>query len=163
MIDAALFKTGMRRLAAGVCLVTATDRDGVRQGLIATSVISVTVEPPSLLVCVNRAASCHDTIADSGAFCVNLLTEADDEVARRFGSSAARERRFADRQWRALETGAPALDGALASFDCRVSTRVPVGSHTIFIGAVVALALREGAGAPLLYLDGDFARLASAS
>ena len=107
MIDAALFKSGMRRLAAGVCLVTATDRDGLRQGLVATSVISVTVEPPSLLVCVNKAASCHDPIANSGAFCVNLLADADDEVARRFGSSAARDSRFADRQWRALETGAP--------------------------------------------------------
>lgn len=97
MIEAALFKSGMRRLAAGVSLITTTF-NGEHHGLVATSVCSVSAEPPSLLVCVNQVASSHSAIQQAGFFCVNLLAQDDDELAKRFSDPAARATRFADRE-----------------------------------------------------------------
>ncbi|AXK82908.1 flavin reductase [Pseudolabrys taiwanensis] len=155
MIEAALFKSGMRRLAAGVSIITTTF-NGERHGLVATSVCSVSAEPPSLLVCVNQVASSHTAIQQAGIFCVNLLALGDDELAKRFSDPAARATRFADREWTTLATGAPALVGALASFDCEIAATVPSGSHTIFIGNVQAAELWQSEKAPLIYLDGRF-------
>lgn len=155
MIDAALFKSGMRRLAAGVSIITTT-LNGERHGLVATSVCSVSVEPPSLLVCVNREASSHAAVQAAGIFCVNLLGQDDGRLAKLFGDPASRALRFANRQWSTLVTGAPTLVGALASFDCEVAATVPSGSHTIFIGNVQAAELWQGERTPLIYLDGRF-------
>ena len=157
MIEAALFKSGMRRLAAGVSVIT-TALNGERHGLVATSVCSVSAEPPSLLVCVNRSASSHAAIHAAGFFCVNLLGQSDDDIARRFSDPSLRAVRFDDREWLPLVTGAPALVGALASFDCEITATVPSGSHTIFIGNVRAAELWQEQIAPLIYLDGRFGR-----
>lgn len=155
MPDADLFKRGMRRLAAGVSVVT-TCEGGERYGLAATSVCSVSAEPPSLLVCINRSTATHDAILRAGYFCVNLLSESDDELARRFSTPAERERRFLDREWTTLVTGAPALVGALATFDNEVVDAVDVQSHTVFIGRVKAIKLWQPDIASLVYLDGQF-------
>jgi flavin reductase len=155
MSDIELFKRGMRRLAAGVSIITTAER-GERHGLVATSVCSVSVDPPVLLVCVNRAATSHAAIRRAGFFCVNLLGEQDDDLARRFSTPVDRERRFSDRDWVRLVTGAPALPDALASFDCDVIESVDVQSHTIFIGAVKAIELWQQEIVPLVYLDGRF-------
>lgn len=158
-----LFKLGMRRLAAGVSLITTLDEEGGRHGMIATSVTSVCLTPPSLLTCVNKTASCHDIVMRTGLFCVNLLPEGADEVAMRFSSSKFRDVRFAEGDWGLLETGAPVLGGSIASFDCRVTNTVEASSHTIFIGEVVAVKMPEQLASPLLYLDGSFARCAPAA
>jgi flavin reductase len=159
MIDAALFKSGMRRLASGVSLVT-TVLDGQRHGLVATSVCSVSAEPPSLLVCVNCSSKSHDPIRDAGVFCINVLGAEDDAIARRFGAPEHRDARFADREWASLATGAPALVGALATFDCRISRTVSADTHTIFIASVVAAELGHAGRGALIYLDGRYGTLA---
>jgi flavin reductase len=161
--DPAMFKRGMRRLAASVSLITTIEGD-VPQGFAATSVTAVSAAPsPSLLVCVNRDVSSHAAIHRTGFFCVNLLSEAHCELASIFSSSALREQRFASRAWRVLQTGAPAFDDALASFDCEVLQSVEVNSHTIFIAKVVAVVLQGEAIQPLLYVDGRFDGLRSQS
>src|SRR4051794_2109966 len=120
-IDPSLFKRGMRRLAAGVSVVT-TAEQGMLHGFVATSVSSVCAEPvPSLLVCVNRSVSSHDVIRRTGVFCANLLSSDDIGLARRFSSSQDRSKRFEGCDWVPLVTGAPALPGALASFDCEIT------------------------------------------
>ncbi|MCK0206736.1 flavin reductase family protein [Starkeya koreensis] len=161
MIDPADFKQGMRRLAAGVSVITTLD-EGQPHGFVATSVTSVAADPtPTLLVCVNRSVSCHDVIDRSGSFCVNLLGEPEVELAKAFSSSALRHARFSTHEWRALTTGAPALVGALASFDCELAEKVSVHSHTIFLGRVVAIHLPEGPLHPLIYAGGQFDTLGS--
>lgn len=157
MIDPAQFKQGMRHLAAGVTMITTID-EGRPHGLIATAVCSVSAEPPTLLICVNRSGGTHDAIARSGKFCVNVLESEQGEIARRF-LAAARDERFNVCAWSALETGAPAIDGCLASFDCRVANALQSGTHTVFFGHVVALRAAPG-GPPLLYHNGDYATLA---
>jgi flavin reductase len=156
VIDSTLFKRGMRRLAAGVSIIT-TIEGQTPHGLVATSVSSVCVEPePSLLVCVNRTSSSHDAIDRTKVFCVNVLSANDMELAQRFSQPEFRTTRFENCPWVSLATGAPALPSALASFDCAVTHVVPVHSHTIFVGAVRDLKLWQDEVDALLYLNGQF-------
>jgi flavin reductase len=159
MTSVELFKRGMRRLAAGVSIVT-TLYEGGYAGLVATSVSSLSSEPPSLLVCVNRSSSSHRLFLEAGAFCVNLLGDADAAIASNF-SSADKERRFAEGSWTPLTTGAPALVTSLASFDCRVANAIDFETHTIFIGVIEAVELWQDDMAPLLYVDGRYCTLPS--
>ena len=161
MIEPELFKLGMRRMASSVSIVT-TASGGARHGMVATAVSSVSADPPSMLVCVNRSASCHDPMSRSGSFCINLLDAADGAMARRFSSPEYRKVRFDGREWDTLVTGAPALVDALASFDCEVTQAVSVDSHTVYVGRVVAARLRPTEVTPLIYLDGRYKTIASA-
>lgn len=158
-MDADIFKQGMRRLASGVSLITTID-DGVRHGLVATAVSSVTATPPSLLICVNQSASAHDHIVASGIFCVNVLADGHQEVAARFSSARDRATRFDQGDWRRIVTGAPALHGALVSFDCEVRQTIPYASHTIFIAEIVGTELWSESVEPLVYLQGGYHLLA---
>lgn len=161
--DPDIFKRGMRRLAAGVSVITTLD-GRVPQGFVATSVTAVSANPlPSLLMCVNREVSSHGAIHRSGFFCVNLLSETQRELAQKFSSQVLRERRFESCAWHALRTGAPAFDDALASFDCEVLQSIQVNSHTVFVAQVVSVALQGAEIQPLLYVDGRFDGLRSQS
>jgi flavin reductase (DIM6/NTAB) family NADH-FMN oxidoreductase RutF len=156
VIDGALFRRGMRRLAAGVSIVTTIEGD-TPHGLVVTSVSSVCAEPePSLLICINRDSSSHDVIDRAKVFCVNVLSSNDMELAQRFSLPEFRGRRFEHCAWTPLVTGAPALPSALASFDCEITHVMPVHSHTIFVGAVRDLKLWQSDVDALLYLDGQY-------
>lgn len=157
-MDIDRFKLGMRRLASGVSLIT-TLTDGNRHGLVATAVSSVTGEPPSLLICVNRNASAHDHISRSGIYCVNVLPESAQTMAARFSSAMDREKRFDKGEWETLVTGAPALVGSLVSFDCEVRETLAYKSHTIFIAEIVATEIWSSDNSPLVYLDGRYRQI----
>jgi len=154
-IDA--FKQAMRRLAAGVTIVT-TKHGEVRGGLTATAVCSLSVDPPQLLVCVNRSAAAHELIHEGENLCVNLLAHKHQALAARFAGQAgvAGADRFQAGRWITLKTGAPVLEDALASFDCIVTEKVVSSTHTIFIGRVVEVRSRTN-GKPLLYAQGAYA------
>ena len=160
-IDPAIFKRAMRRLAAGVTIVT-THHAGARHGLTATAVCSLSVDPPQLLVCVNRQAGAHDLIRRGGRLCVNVLAHRHHRLAGIFaGQNGERgPERFRSGRWIELATGAPALADALANFDCEVMERVAASTHTIFIGRVVGVRV-GGKGKPLLYASGVYAGLAA--
>lgn len=160
LIEQDAFKAGMRRLAAGVSIIT-TELSGKHYGLACTSVTSVTLEPPTLLVCINKSASAHDQLVQAGKFCVNILSPADRDIAMAFSRSEKREERFSHGRWSVLETGAPALCSALASFDCRVSQAIKVGTHTICIGEILVARASGHPSDPLIYFNGAFAGLAA--
>lgn len=163
MPDPIEFKLAMRRLAAGVSIITTIDGK-TPHGFAATSVTSVSADPsPLLLVCVNKSVSCHDLILESGRFCVNVLSEADMETALLFSSSKDRHRRFELCEWETLSTGAPALKGALASFDCRIHRALEVQTHTVLFGEVVETKLIGDDLHPLVYIDGRFGGLRCAA
>ena len=156
-IDAAAFKKGMRHLAASVTLITTCEGKS-RGGLTATAVCSVSAEPPQILVCVNKSASAHDPIGKAGFFCVNILAPDHRKIAERFAGMDGVEgdARFADMgDWSTLTTGAPVLKGCPVSFDCRLVSEVSAGTHTIYIGQIVDIAL-DPAALPLVYADGNF-------
>lgn len=153
-VDAADYKAGMRLLATGVTLVT-TVLGGVRQGLTASAVTSLSAVPPLVLVCVNRTAGAHDAIRSAGAFAINVLNDSHAALARLFSDTAATTRRFDSTAWGTGLTGAPLLPDALASFDCRLEDAIEKATHTIFIGAVLAVRTQPAAR-PLIYFDGQF-------
>jgi flavin reductase (DIM6/NTAB) family NADH-FMN oxidoreductase RutF len=153
------FKNAMRRLAAGVTIVTA-GRGDARRGLTATAVCSVSMEPPTILACVNRHGDALAAILASGTFCINLLSEADEPAALCFAGQG--DRRGADKfepfAWRELATGAPALDGALANIDCRICDTVETASHVVVFGTVEAVRIDPQRRA-LAYFDRRFLTL----
>lgn len=152
------YRNGMRWLAAGVCLITST-REGEWGGMIATAVTSVSTEPPTLLVCVNRNASLFQVIQESGAFCVNVLGVGSSAVVDMFSSTARRAERFQAGSWSQLASGVPMCGEALVGFDCRVAKVVDWHTHAIFIGEVRGVFHPQSSTQPLLYMDRRFHHL----
>jgi flavin reductase len=158
-VPTAHYIAGMRRLAAGVTIVT-TGLGELRAGLTATSVCSLTAEPPRLLVCVHRDADTHDIILQSRVFAVNVLVSSQRELADHFGrrdTSPALDK-FASGEWARGSTGAPVLLGAAANFECGLVEAVEASTHTILIGEIEAARFDEGASA-LVYHDRTYHRL----
>lgn len=151
----ASFRQAMRRLAGGVALVS-TVHEGVRHGMTVTAVSSLTMDPPALVVSVNRHASAFQALVSSGRFCVNLLTQSHTGLAGAFARKPDGDARFANGSWRTGASGLPMLDGAVASIVCRVHDTVEFGTHALLIGRVEALDVEEQPLAPLIYLSGQF-------
>ena len=155
-MDANSYRAIMRH-QAGAVTVIACGTAGARAGLTATAVASLSDEPPTVLACVNRTTWAHDAILRAQAFSVNLLSDAQQEVAERFAGKGGLkgEARFEGVRWRTLATGSPILDQALASLDCELIEQHTFSTHSIFIGRVVAGEFRAAAK-PLLYFRGDY-------
>ena len=146
------FRNVMRRVPTGVAVVT-TILDGRPKGFTANAFASVSAEPPMVLVCVNRQARSHPVISQAGKFCVNLLRREQQPLAEQF-ALGARADPFVEVSFVAAETGSPIIVGTLAYFDCELAEEHTAGTHTIFIGSVIAC---DGAdGAPLGYFNGTY-------
>jgi flavin reductase (DIM6/NTAB) family NADH-FMN oxidoreductase RutF len=160
-MDAKNFRTIMRQQAGAVALIC-TGSVGTRFGLTATAVCSLTDDPPTILVCVNRSASAHDTIEASGKFSVNLLGTAHTEIAGIFAGQTDLngEDRFnvEGYAWEAHASGTPRLVGAIAHMDCSVTEQQQFSSHSLFIGRVNEGGADDGVD-PLIYFRGRFAQL----
>lgn len=155
-VDRDAFLEAMRRLAATVSIIT-TEHQGERFGLTATAVCSLSAEPPQLIACVNRSARAEGPIRESRRFCVNLLGDHQQGLARRFSGNQSHSERFAEGVWQTLLTGAPSLATAVAAFDCSVAEAWDGATHTVFVGLVHAVVVT--ARPPLLYADGAYAGL----
>lgn len=148
------------RFATGVSVVTA--RLGpLLSGMTANAVASISVDPPLIMVSINRRSETHGAVVGSHAFAVNVLAADQQPLAECFArpTTADKLTRFCDAAWQEAETGSPILEGALAYFDCRISQRVPAGTHTIFIGEIVSAGYREDAE-PLLWFGSRYRQIA---
>ncbi|MCG7372819.1 pyrimidine utilization flavin reductase protein F [Pseudomonas luteola] len=132
------YRDAMARLGAAVNIVT-TDGPQGRAGFTATAVCSVTDEPPTLLVCLNRSASVYPIFKANGTLCVNTLSSEHKVLSNLFGGKTGMEERFATACWNTLITGSPALEGAVVSFDCRIVSINTVGTHDVLLCEVVAI------------------------
>jgi len=149
----------MGRFATGVTVVTTRLGDELH-GMTANAVTSVSLDPPLVLVCVDRAADSHDIIARAGVFALNILALAQQPLSDRFAvKEGADAHRLEGVPHHARATGAPIIDGSLAYLDCRVAERFPAGDHTIFLGEV-ADAGTLGGEAPLIFYQGRYLGLA---
>lgn len=155
------FVETMRHALTAVSVVTSVDTSGRVAGSTVSAVCSVSAEPPSLLVCLNRTGSLAPVIASSGVFCVNLLAADQSHVADCFAGRTGEtlEARFACAQWNTLITGCPVLRGAQAAFDCRLLMEQQVGTHAVFIGSVCGV--RTEPSAPLGYLNRAYCMVAA--
>ena len=146
------------RQVPGVVAIVASMHQGQRGGLTATAWAPVTADPPTLLVCVNQAASAHELILASGKFSINVLDSADVETAAIFSAQRGLdgEARFSHADWFGGSGGMPLLASAVAAFECQVASKLACGTHTVLIGEVMAALCREDADA-LLYIRRVFA------
>jgi flavin reductase (DIM6/NTAB) family NADH-FMN oxidoreductase RutF len=152
--DQAVFREVVGHFATGVAVITAR-RDGIDYGMTASAVASLSLEPPMLLVCLNRSSVTHGALAAAGAYGVNVLTDAQAEIAIRFAGTE-RKTKFSGLRVHHGPLGQPLLSDALARLECRVAETVSAGTHTVFLGRV---AHAEAApGAPLTYYRGRFGR-----
>ena len=128
------FRDAMSRLAAGINVIT-TDGPAGRAGFTATAVCSLSMDPPSLLVCMNRSSEQNSVFRANRLLCVNILSESHSQRAAEFaGMTDLRgTERFSTATWDRLKTGAPALRGALCCIDAEVRDIIEFGSHDIFI------------------------------
>ncbi len=152
------FRLAMRHVASTVYAVT-TGHGGDRYGILATAVSSLSFEPPSLLVCVNRSASLHAPLASAETFCVNVLGLGNRDVAEQFMTGRGADR-FAVGEWEELH-GVPVLATAQSSFVCRRAHCHEFGTHSIFIGELIDAKHRADA-APLTYYDRHYIDISAA-
>jgi flavin reductase (DIM6/NTAB) family NADH-FMN oxidoreductase RutF len=154
--DTPSLKHAMRQVAGGVAVIT-TGVGDEKTGLTATSAISLSMTPPTMIVCVSRDASAMPILRLRRHFCVNYLSAGQRDVADRFAGRGGVNgaARYADANWTTLATGALALDEALAAIDCEVDEFIERHSHVIVIGAVRAVVVRSGR--PLIYAQGEYA------
>lgn len=157
--DGLAFRLAMRELATGVALITA-GRGQQRTGCTATSICSLSLDPPSLIVCIARTSSTLAALRARGAFGVNILPAGHEELADRFaGRGGARgAARFLGAKWTTGATGAPLLRDALAHIDCVVEEALERHTHAIVIARVAGV--RRAGGAPaLVHWRGRFGQL----
>lgn len=154
------FREAMRGLT-GHCSILAVGSGASATGLVLTSAISLSAEPPFLLACVNRASSSWPLLRELGHFGWSALGAAHRAVAERFsGRGGVRgAARFAGADWHSATTGAQLLVGAPLAMDCTVEEMIDRATHSIVIGRVRAIRSTPGAGA-LLYRDGEYLAMA---
>lgn len=150
------FVSAMRRLIATVTIITAGD-GAARAGMVATAVMSVSADPPSLVVGINREASVWQAVKDTGRFSVNLLATHHAPLVYPFSGQLQGEERFTLGEWHTHASQAPYLADAIVSLFCRVDGALDYGTHTLFVGAVDDIRLSVHANEPLLWRNGSFA------
>jgi flavin reductase (DIM6/NTAB) family NADH-FMN oxidoreductase RutF len=157
VIDSGSFKKALRSVSGSVSIVT-SGLMPARHGLTVTAASSLSVEPSTVLVCVNKTAGAHDTIVKTKAFGWNVLTAQHVDLAQKFAGidGSKGDIRFSEGRWTELVSGSPILIGALCSFDCQVIGMHSVGTHTVFFGAVLGEAHQEESEG-LIYRHGKFA------
>jgi len=157
-----LFRQVMRRWATGVTVATIRDGEEVR-GITLSSFTSVSLDPPLVLICVDKRAQCHDMAIRAGRFCIHILNEEQRLLSDRFaGRRPGEHSLFSDCSTRSTAWDAPIIDGCLAYLDCRIAEAVDGGDHTIFVGHVEN-GEAAGGGDPLLFFSGRYRQIAPPS
>jgi 3-hydroxy-9,10-secoandrosta-1,3,5(10)-triene-9,17-dione monooxygenase reductase component len=157
VIDPDRLRDVMGHFATGVTVVTGRAPGGGYAGLTANSLTSVSLDPPLVLVCIDRNSISRETLLRTERFAVSVLRRDQEEVAHRF-SGEARETRFDDLRLRFGRDGVPILDDALAWVECRVWRWVEAGDHTVLFGEV-----EDGGAAgadPLVFFRGGYGTVA---
>jgi len=153
--DKRALRSALGAFATGVTIVTARAGDGTPVGFTANSFTSVSLDPPLLLVCLAHTSRGYAVFREAEGFAVNVLAAEQETIARLFATPGADK--FTRTAWRPGRSGAPILEGCLATFDCAMHQRLTAGDHDILMGRVLGFTRREGEA--LLFHGGAFQRL----
>ncbi len=153
-VDAKAFKDALSRFASGVTVVTVED-GGEVLGITVSAFISVSLAPPLVLVSVDKRAKSHDAFARVGRFAVSVLAAGQDAISNYY---AGWKQPGQTVELARPDMGTPVVPDALAWIDCSLHAAVEAGDHTLFIGRVEGLTVRDGD--PLLYFRGRYRELA---
>ncbi len=154
-VGADTFRSIMRHLAGSVTVIT-TEGQGQLHGFTATAVCSVCATPPTILIVVNKSARTHPHIDSKGFFAVNVLADNQKMIAEHFAGKSDNQFSIVDHT--ITERGLPVITGASVQIECKIVERIPVGTHTIFVGRVIGAG--DAAHAPLLYHDARYGQVA---
>ena len=152
-VSEADFRNALSRFPSGVTVVTTKDAEGNFHGITVSAFCSVSLAPPMVLICIEKATTSHDSFGESGIFVVNVLHESQQNLSARFAAPA--EDKFSDVEFHQGISGVPVLKHALANVECRVKRAYDGGDHTIFVGEVESVTIGEGD--PLVYFHHDYA------
>src|SRR5216684_2148391 len=150
-VDDAQFKLAMSHFASGVTVVT-TELEGKPYGMTVAAFSSLSLNPPLVLVCIEKSVKTHDAIVQAKKFGISILEQGQVDLSNRFASRI--EDKFAGVDIHRGELGVPLVAGAITAIECRLADQLPGGDHTIFVGEVVDL--RTGEGAPLVYFRSGY-------
>jgi flavin reductase (DIM6/NTAB) family NADH-FMN oxidoreductase RutF len=154
-IDPQELRRIMGHFATGVTVITTTDKEGLPNGLTANAFMSLSLNPPLVIISVDKGAQCYPCFELQNGFTVNFLSEDQEEISRRFATKGVDK--FAGLPWHAGSNGAAILDDVLGYVECRISERHDGGDHTIVVGEITnASALGDR---PLLFFKGKYQRL----
>jgi len=156
--DSLHFREVVGRFPTGVAVVSACADNSSVWGLTVNSFTSVSLEPPLILVCIDREAASHDKLIAVETFTVNVLAEDQADVARRFAKEPA-ETRFGQVAWHRASQGSPVLDGAAAWLECVSSGVMPGGDHSIVLGRVIASGSSDRGA--LVFFGGEYGKVAT--
>lgn len=154
-VDQHSFRAVLGRFSSGVTVVTTRDRRGRDHGMTVSAFSSVSLDPPLVLICIGHDASMYAVMQKATHFIVNILSEGQEALARRFAEPGPN--RFAGIGYTSGKNGVAVLDEVLGQIECGVVSRHEAGDHDIIIGAVEAAVANEGK--PLLYYRGGYAQL----
>ena len=155
-IDPELFKRLFASWASGVTIVTSRSGERV-QGMTASAFTEVSLEPPLVLVCADKATITNELIEASGVFSVSILAEGQEALSNKFASKKDEHRRFEGLDCETGATGCARIPEALAWMDCSVAQTIDAGDHYVYIGEVHAADVSDRA--PLLFFRGRYGRL----
>lgn len=155
MIDSTTFRAVLGRLASGISVVTTVGRDGRDHGMTVSALTSLSLEPPLVLLCVDKTATMHPHLVPGSHFAVNLLSLGQDSLSQRFAQTI--DDRFEGVAFTRDATGCALIDHALAHLECAMWAQHEGGDHTIFVGRVLRAVASDAQ--PLLHYRGGYARL----
>jgi flavin reductase (DIM6/NTAB) family NADH-FMN oxidoreductase RutF len=149
------FRAALGRFASGVTIVTTRDRDGRLHGITVSAFCSVSLDPPLILICIEKTAGSHRALEEGRAFVVNILREEQQHVSDRFASASPDK--FDGLRFRPGIENLPVLEDALVSLECRLANACDGGDHTIYIGEVAAATVNDDK--PLIYFHGGYRKI----
>jgi flavin reductase (DIM6/NTAB) family NADH-FMN oxidoreductase RutF len=153
--DAQELRRVMGHFATGVAVITTKDEQGTPHGLTANAFMSLSLNPPLILIGVDKGAQCYGCFEPPNGFTVNFLGADQEEISKRFATKGIDK--FAGLQWREGGNGAAILDGVIGYIECNITQCHEGGDHTIVVGEIVAV--NATGDRPLLFFKGKYQRL----
>jgi flavin reductase (DIM6/NTAB) family NADH-FMN oxidoreductase RutF len=155
-LDDRTFRRACGHFATGVAIATVRGADGTPHGLTVNSFTSVSLTPPLVLVCLDHRASVMAEFLAASHYAINILTEEQEDLSNRFARRL--EQRFEDTAWHPGETGAPIIEGCLASIECEMRQVIEAGDHAILLAEAVHAKVHHGR--PLLFFSSVYSKVA---
>jgi len=156
-MDSDLFRRAWSNFATGASLITTVEADGTVHGMTANGIASISLDPMLSMVCVGHNANTHLIIKKTGRYGINILSEDQKLIGDYYARSAEKRDGSINPDFFFTTSGIPFLEGALSSLDCKVVNAYEEGDHTIFIGEVEEMEVRNGR--PLLFYEGKWSKL----
>ena len=157
--DSQGFRNAMGSFATGVTVVTMAKSDGSLKAMTANAFSSVSLEPPMLLVCIDKGASMHEWLDHIDAFGVNILSDEQQHVSNIFASSGTHPEPLSGIPHTIGPLGVPIINDVMLWTSCKIMHKYPAGDHTILVGQVEALENNQTINSPLLFHSGKYHQL----